>query len=100
MRVDRDDARDLAAELQSYVKDMIDIGDEMDPVRVREAQKEMFEIVNRLDALGCAVGIGTTKRVVQLTSGQSLPPWDVLVLVVGSKAVPVAMLEREQLPTK
>ena len=95
--VDRDDARDVAAELQSYVKDMIDIGDEMDPMNVREAQKQMFEIVKRLDALGCAVGIGKTKRVVPPTSSQSLPPWEVLVLVVGSKAVPptVAVLERE-----
>ena len=62
-----DEARDVAAELESLLRDLLDLYSDLDPVARREAYKDALAHVHRLEALGCAVSAGLDETKLRMT---------------------------------
>jgi len=77
-----EDARDVAAELEQYLQDYVDLADDVGPIGLRDMSKGAFELVQRLEALGCAVSIGRSEEPLRFRDG-SRATWPVGTVVVA-----------------
>jgi len=77
-----ENARDVAAELEQYLQDYVDLADDVGPIGLRDMSKGAFELVQRLEALGCAVSIGRSEEPLRFRDG-SRATWPVGTVVVA-----------------
>lgn len=88
---------DLAARLQQYMADVMDIAGEMDAVSRLEAFREMIEDVDGLRKLGIVVAIGTHRtRLKPIKEGAAPTPFSFLVVLLSKVTEPktVAILDK------
>ena len=79
-----EDAQDVAAVLQQWLLDFMDIGDELGPQQQREYLKSAFEIVERLQRGGYTAAIGLHHHSLVRRGGGDPMPWATLYVLVGS----------------
>jgi transcriptional regulator with XRE-family HTH domain len=77
-----EDAKDVAAELQDFVLDYIDVAKDMSATGQRDSEKACFGIVKRLEALGCAVTVGSHEHTFKGPDGGKSMTWTVAYMVV------------------
>lgn len=89
-------ARDVAAELESFLGELLDMRGELGPLDIREYEKQMFEIVERLDTLGCAVSVGMDQHSLRLGNGETITSWRTAYVIVApaAEARTVAVIEK------
>jgi transcriptional regulator with XRE-family HTH domain len=84
-----EEAQDIAAELHQWLRDLLDIGDEMGPQQQREFLKSAFELVERLQRAGCTAAIGLHRHsLVRRGGGESMPCTTLYALVGSNDDVP------------
>jgi transcriptional regulator with XRE-family HTH domain len=93
-----DQVQDLFAALRSYVRDIVDIWDDVDAVSQREWQRELFDQVEAIKELGCVVSVG--RGVYQMAAFGKLHPMDTFYLVAWPKGKehPMIAVPRERAP--
>ncbi|NVJ08378.1 helix-turn-helix transcriptional regulator [Myxococcus sp. AM001] len=87
--------RDVAAELEEFLADWMNVAAECGPVERRGYAKAAFGIVQQIQELGSVVSIGVDKHRLGFANGDSVP-WRTLFVVVApsDEAKTVAMIER------
>ena len=81
-----DEARDVAAELESLLRDLLDIFGDLDPVDLRDECKRAVGYVRRLEALGCVVSMGLDETRLRMKGAEDSMDWQVLYVVVSEAA--------------
>ncbi len=81
-----DEARDVAADLESLMRDLLDLYSDLDPVERREEYKRAVGYVRRLEALGCVVSIGLDETRLRMKGAKDSMDWQILYVVVWNAA--------------
>ncbi|NBC46254.1 helix-turn-helix domain-containing protein [Corallococcus exiguus] len=74
--------RDVAAELEEFLTDLLDISGECGPVHRRKYAKTAFEIVQQVQELGSVVSIGVDRHLLSVAKSEPVP-WRSLYVVVA-----------------
>jgi transcriptional regulator with XRE-family HTH domain len=77
-----EEGQDVAAELRQYLQDYIDLQDDVGPVGLRDMDRGAYELVQRLETLGCAASIGRFEEPLRFRDG-SQATWPVACVVVA-----------------
>ncbi|QDE69817.1 hypothetical protein BHS09_24120 [Myxococcus xanthus] len=92
---DLEAVKDVAAELEEFLTDLLDVSEECGAVQRRKYAKAAFEIVQQIQEMGSVVSIGVDSHRLSLAGGESVP-WRTLYVVVApsDQAKTAAIVER------
>ena len=90
-----DEVQDVAAELEQWLADLLDIRGDLSAVQQREQLKALFDVVAQLRALDCSVSVGLHRHALRFESGMPMP-WCTLYVIVAAQdqAKRFALVER------